>query len=56
MVGSLGAQRRQAHALGDEATETPVVLAVVVVVLLRIVQQREEVQVLAVALGITVGL
>jgi len=56
VVGCLGAQCREAHALGDEATEAPVVLAVVVVVLLRIVQQREEVQVLAIALGITVGL
>ena len=38
VVGSLGAQCREAHALGDEATETPVVLAVVVVVLLWVAQ------------------
>ena len=55
IAGGLGGKLAHAHALGDEAADTPVVLPVVVVVLLGLLEVGVEVEVLTLCFGITFG-
>ena len=55
IVGCLGGKLAHAHALGDEAADTPVVLPIMVVVLLGFLEVGEEVEVLTLCFGIPFG-
>ena len=55
MVGSRRSELAHTHALGDEAADAPVVLPVMVVVLLGLLEVGEEVEVLTLCFGISLG-
>ena len=52
VAGGLGGELAHAHALGDEAADTPVVLPIVVVVLLGLLEVGVEVEVLTLCFGV----
>ena len=56
MVRCRRSQLAHTHTLGDEATDAPVVFTIVVVVLLRLFEVLQEVEVLALCFGILLGL